>query len=147
MEDAKLLEAGKVKNLQDNILFINKRHDSFKGDLNREILVKDSLILKLKNRNAMLEQLMKKAVRIMQNPLVMRDAFKKFNLDKFVYTKDPVTQDVDHVELERHSLDRPQSDTTHSPGMKRRVHKLNDSDSESPSKKGLTSKDLILVQT
>ena len=31
---------------------------------------------------------MKKAVRIMQNPLVMKDAFRKFNFTKYIYSED-----------------------------------------------------------
>ena len=49
--------------------------------------VKDTEITKLRERNAKLEMLMKKAVKIMQNPQVMKFAFKRFNFDKVVYTK------------------------------------------------------------
>ena len=49
--------------------------------------VKDTEIRKLRERNAKLEMLMKKAVKIMQNPQVMKFAFKRFNFDKVVYTK------------------------------------------------------------
>ena len=49
--------------------------------------MKDTEITKLRERNAKLEMLMKKAVKIMQNPQVMKFAFKRFNFDKVVYTK------------------------------------------------------------
>ena len=57
-------------------------------DIEKEVSLKDLLINKLRERNKMLELLMKKAVKIMQNPMIMRDAFRKFNFDKYVYTSD-----------------------------------------------------------
>ena len=36
----------------------------------------------------MLEHLMKKSVKIMRNPLVMKDAFRRFNFNKYIYTDD-----------------------------------------------------------
>ena len=62
--------------------------EQFKKEVTRELKIKDALIAKLTDRNAGLEVLMKKAVKIMQNPVVMRDAFKKFNFHKVVYTTD-----------------------------------------------------------
>ena len=50
--------------------------------------MKDTLIKKLTDRNVMLELLMKKSVKIMKNPLVMKDAFRKFNFNKYIYTDD-----------------------------------------------------------
>ena len=50
--------------------------------------VKDALIKKLTDRNAMLELLMKKSVKIMKNPLVMKDAFRRFNFSKYIYSND-----------------------------------------------------------
>ena len=36
----------------------------------------------------MLELLMKKSVTIMKNPIVMKDAFRRFNFSRYVYTND-----------------------------------------------------------
>ena len=66
----------------------SKEQKSFKEDILREIKVKDFLLEKLKKRNVTLELLMKKAVKIMQNPTVMKDAFKRFNFDKVTYNMD-----------------------------------------------------------
>ena len=60
----------------------------FKGHVTQELKLKDALILKLSDRNKALELLMRKAVKIMQNPVVMRDAFKRFNFNKVTYTKE-----------------------------------------------------------
>lgn len=54
----------------------------------QEIEVKDALVEKLKMRNRMLEGLMKKAVRIMKNPSIMQEAFRKFNFDRYIYSQD-----------------------------------------------------------
>ena len=54
----------------------------------KELQVKESLIKKLSERNSMLELLMKKSVTIMKNPLVMKDAFRRFNFSRYVYTND-----------------------------------------------------------
>ena len=50
--------------------------------------VKEALIKKLSERNRMLELLMKKSVTIMKNPIVMKDAFRRFNFSRYVYTND-----------------------------------------------------------
>ena len=74
--------------LRDTIIEENEKMKTFKADVLRELKVKDALIEKLTSRNAKLEVLMKKAVRIMQNPLVMKDAFRKFNFTKYIYSED-----------------------------------------------------------
>ena len=70
--------------------------------------VKDIEIKKLRERNAKLEMLMKKAVKIMQNPQVMKFAFKRFNFDKFVYTKSK-SDSRSKLEIVRNDSDIPLS--------------------------------------
>ena len=70
--------------------------------------VKDIEIKKLRERNAKLELLMKKAVKIMQNPQVMKFAFKRFNFDKFVYTKSK-SDSRSKLEIVRNDSDIPLS--------------------------------------
>ena len=60
----------------------------YKKQVTSELKVKEALIHKLSDRNKALEVLMKKAVKIMQNPVVMRDAFKRFNFSKVTYTNE-----------------------------------------------------------
>ena len=47
------------------------------------------MILKLTSRNENLEESLKKAVTIMQNPNAMKEAFIKYNLDKVIYSRSP----------------------------------------------------------
>ena len=65
-----------------------EKQKKFKEDVLKELDVKETLIKKLAARNRMLELLIKKSVKIMQNPQVMKDAFRRFNFNKYVYTKD-----------------------------------------------------------
>lgn len=60
----------------------------YRDKIQQELEVKEALIEKLKGRNEMLENLMKKCVKIMKNPSIMTEAFRKFNFDKYIYTSD-----------------------------------------------------------
>ena len=54
----------------------------------KEIEIRDQLIGRLEQRNQMLETCLKKSIKIMKNPTVLKEAFKKFNLERFVYNSD-----------------------------------------------------------
>ena len=59
--------------------------NKFKDDILKEIEVHEVNIAKLTKRNETLEMLMKKAIKIMKNPMIMKEAFRSLNFDKFVY--------------------------------------------------------------
>ena len=75
--------------LEDRVARDYERLKSFKQQADSEIKVKDALIVKLTSRNHDLEESLKKAVTIMQNPNAMKEAFIKYNLDKVIYSKSP----------------------------------------------------------
>lgn len=138
LQNLKAAEWLKQQKLQEKILTDKGKQKSFKDDVLCELNVKDTLIQKLRARNAMLEQLMKKAVKIMANPLVMKDAFRRFNFDKYVYTMDKGGKDVEMLSDEALSdmgIDREDQDD----------HKDKEVTSE-PTKGKNINKDLILVR-
>ena len=75
--------------LEERVARDYDRLKSFKLQADSEIKVKDALIQKLSARNEELEESLKKAVTIMQNPNAMKEAFIKYNLDKVVYARSP----------------------------------------------------------
>ena len=105
----------------------------------QELDVKEALIEKLKNRNEMLESLMKKAVRIMRNPAIMQEAFRKFNFDRYVYTT--VEGEEENIDIVSENF----NETNDSRGGL--TTDRFDVNSEKLTSNRGTNKDLILVET
>ena len=112
----------------------------------KELKIKDFILEKIKKRNATLESMTKKAVKIMQNPAIMQDAFQKFNFKKFVLQKD-CANNVVGVEYISDTPDGQGSVSAGSDTFFREFDGSLDIKSESsPFRKGCLGKDLILVE-
>ena len=101
----------------------------------------------------MLELLMKKSVKIMRNPLVMKDAFRRFNFTKYVYTNDG-KGDIEVEEVRSNDTDDRNknsniplsaSDGT-SDGSPRRMTTIEDATSERLPSRSLNNQNLIKVE-
>ena len=106
-----------------DLQYADKILESFKREYNalvdirvnsrREIEIRDTLIKRLQDRNNQLEDCLRKAIKIMKHPNVIREAFLKFNFEKFVY----VSEKMD----EEREKQKSQSPTVRSEGEKVRV--------------------------
>ena len=116
-----------------------KEYRDYRERMIQELDVKEALIEKLKNRNEMLESLMKKAVRIMRNPAIMQEAFRKFNFDRYVYTT--VEGEEENIDIVSENF----NETNDSRGGL--TTDRFDVNSEKLTSNRGTNKDLILVET
>lgn len=137
MATLKREEQIKIDDLYVQVRQHKREYRDYRERMLQEIEVKDTLTEKLKNRNEMLEALMKKAVRIMKNPQIMQEAFRKFNFDRYVYT----TGDTENIEI--HSEEMTETKGSHG-GL---TNDNCDVNSEKLPARGGKNKDLILVES